>query len=113
MLVMEYCEMGQMDKWLVQNKANMTEQVMENLFRFCLGIAKGMEYLASKKVGAYSHTGYFAIPTDDDDNDDDDDDDDDDDGGGGGSSGGGGGSSISSSSSSSKMTMIMRRNANL
>ena len=64
MLVMEYCEMGQMDKWLVQNKANMTEQVMENLFRFCLGIAKGMEYLASKKVGAYLPTGYLAIPTD-------------------------------------------------
>ena len=53
---MEYCEMGQMDKWLVQNKANVTEQVMENLFRFCLGIAKGMEYLASKKVrGLFTH----------------------------------------------------------
>ena len=49
-LVMEFCEMGQMDKWLVQNKANVSEQVMENLFRFTLGIAKGMEYLASKKV---------------------------------------------------------------
>ncbi|KAK7096234.1 hypothetical protein V1264_005552 [Littorina saxatilis] len=49
-LVMEYCEVGQMDKWLTQRRGQVTEQVMEDLFRFALGIAKGMEYLTSKKV---------------------------------------------------------------
>ncbi|KAL8595489.1 hypothetical protein ACOMHN_000698 [Nucella lapillus] len=49
-LVMEYCETGQMDKWLARSKADMSEQVMENLFRFAHGIAKGMEYIASKKI---------------------------------------------------------------
>ncbi|KAK7095841.1 uncharacterized protein [Littorina saxatilis] len=49
-LVMEYCEMGQMDKWLAARRSQVTEQIMENLFRFAVGIAKGMEYLASKKV---------------------------------------------------------------
>ncbi|XP_070177763.1 tyrosine-protein kinase CSK-like [Littorina saxatilis] len=49
-LVMEYCELGQMDKWLAARRSQVTEQIMENLFRFAVGIAKGMEYLASKKV---------------------------------------------------------------
>ncbi|XP_076438828.1 uncharacterized protein LOC143277811 [Babylonia areolata] len=49
-LVMEYCEMGQMDRWLVQNRGTMSEQVMENLLRFGHGVARGMEYIASKGI---------------------------------------------------------------
>ena len=51
MFVMEFCERGQLDQWLVGQRGHVTEQVMENLFRFTLGIAAGMEYLASKQVG--------------------------------------------------------------
>nr|KAG5689082.1 hypothetical protein BaRGS_034739 [Batillaria attramentaria] len=47
-LVMEYCECGQMDKWLASRRNNVDEQTMENMFRFSMGVAKGMEYLASQ-----------------------------------------------------------------
>lgn len=49
-MILEYCEGGQLDKWLVSRRGNVDEVVMENLFQFSLGIAKGMEYLASKQV---------------------------------------------------------------
>ncbi|KAK7471676.1 hypothetical protein BaRGS_00035689, partial [Batillaria attramentaria] len=49
-LVMEYCECGQMDKWLASRRNNVDEQTMENMFRFSMGVAKGMEYLASKGI---------------------------------------------------------------
>nr|KAG5693743.1 hypothetical protein BaRGS_002126 [Batillaria attramentaria] len=49
-LVMEFCEGGQMDKWLAANRNNVGEQTMENMFRFSLGVVKGMEYLASKGI---------------------------------------------------------------
>nr|KAG5689081.1 hypothetical protein BaRGS_034738 [Batillaria attramentaria] len=49
-LVMEYCECGQMDEWLASRRNNVDEQTMQNMFRFSLGVAKGMEYLASKGI---------------------------------------------------------------
>lgn len=49
-IIYEYCENGTMKDYLVANKTNVTIELQENLFRFGLDIAKGMEYLGSKKV---------------------------------------------------------------
>lgn len=50
-MVLEYCEGGPLDKWLTSYKGKrVDEQVMDKLYQFSIGIAKGMEYLASKKV---------------------------------------------------------------
>lgn len=47
---MEYCEEGQLDQWLAVQRQAVSDDVMENLFRFSRDIAHGMQYLASKKV---------------------------------------------------------------
>ncbi|KAK7096288.1 hypothetical protein V1264_005597 [Littorina saxatilis] len=49
-LMLEYCESGQLDKWLKENQAKVTEDTVEKLYRFCRDIACGMEYLASKGI---------------------------------------------------------------
>ncbi|PVD21758.1 hypothetical protein C0Q70_17559 [Pomacea canaliculata] len=47
---MEYCEEGQLDQWLAVQRQAVSDDVMENLFRFSRDIAHGMQYLASKKI---------------------------------------------------------------
>ncbi|KAK7471674.1 hypothetical protein BaRGS_00035687 [Batillaria attramentaria] len=49
-LVMEFCDNGQMDKWLAARRDQVGEQTTEDLMQFSLGVAKGMEYLASKGI---------------------------------------------------------------
>ena len=50
MIIYEYCEQGPLKDYLQGHASNATLEVQEQLFRFGLDIAKGMEYLASKKV---------------------------------------------------------------
>jgi len=50
MLIYEMCEKGTLKDFLVANKANVTVDLQDNLYRFGLDIAKGMEHLASKQV---------------------------------------------------------------
>lgn len=50
MIIYEYCEHGPLRDYLQGQNTNITLEVQEQLFRFGLDIAKGMEYLASKKV---------------------------------------------------------------
>ncbi|XP_053393450.1 uncharacterized protein LOC123562440 isoform X2 [Mercenaria mercenaria] len=49
-IIYEYCENGTMRDYLVDRKNNITLDLQENLFRFGLDIAKGMEYLAGKGI---------------------------------------------------------------
>ena len=49
-IIYEYCEHGPLKDYLQSQKSNVTLEVQENLFRFGLDIAKGMEFLASKGV---------------------------------------------------------------
>jgi len=50
MIIYEMCEKGTLKDFLVANKANVTVDLQDNLYRFGLDIAKGMEHLASKQV---------------------------------------------------------------
>ncbi|WAQ93657.1 FER-like protein [Mya arenaria] len=45
-----FCENGTLKDYLEKNKSNMNVEMQENLFRFGLDIAKGMEFLASRGV---------------------------------------------------------------
>lgn len=49
-MVLEFCEMGQLDAWLLKQNGKADEETMEKLYRFSRDIACGMSYLASKKV---------------------------------------------------------------
>lgn len=49
-MVLEFCEMGQLDSWLLKQNGKADEETMEKLYRFSRDIACGMSYLASKKV---------------------------------------------------------------
>ena len=49
-MMLEYCEVGQVDKWLAGKGGVANEDCMEKLFSFSRDIACGMQYLASKKV---------------------------------------------------------------
>lgn len=49
-IIYEYCEHGPLRDFLADRKNNLTLDLEENLFRFGLDIAKGMEYLAGKGV---------------------------------------------------------------
>ena len=49
-MIYEYCEKGPLKDYLQWQSSNVTLEVQDKLFRFGLDIAKGMEYLASKKV---------------------------------------------------------------
>jgi len=50
MIIYEMCEKGTLKDYLVANKANVTIDVQEDLYRFGLDIAKGMEHLAVNGV---------------------------------------------------------------
>lgn len=60
-IIYEYCEKGTLKDYLVNNKTNLTIELQENLFRFGLDIAKGMEYLAGKGVNINSFFKYSFI----------------------------------------------------
>ncbi|XP_052223457.1 uncharacterized protein LOC127839217 isoform X2 [Dreissena polymorpha] len=49
-IVHEHCENGTLKDYLAKQQGNVTIQLQDNLFRFGLDVAKGMEYLASKSV---------------------------------------------------------------
>ncbi|XP_025113014.1 uncharacterized protein LOC112575392 isoform X2 [Pomacea canaliculata] len=49
-LILEYCEEGQLDQWLVPRRQAINDDVMEHLFQFSRDIASGMQYLASKRI---------------------------------------------------------------
>ena len=52
-ILYEYCERGALKEYLQEHQGDVNMEVHESLFRFGLDIAKGMEYLASKKVSGY------------------------------------------------------------
>ena len=47
---MEYCELGQLDKWLSSVSSEYTGQMLELLFRFSIEIANAMIFLSSSDV---------------------------------------------------------------
>ncbi|WAQ95012.1 FGFR2-like protein, partial [Mya arenaria] len=49
-IIHEYCENGPLRDYLVAKRSNVTIELQDNLFRFGLDIAKGMEYLAGKRI---------------------------------------------------------------
>ncbi|XP_071102509.1 uncharacterized protein [Haliotis cracherodii] len=49
-MVLEYCETGQLDKWLTKQRSNINEDTLDRIQNFALEIARGMEYLASKGI---------------------------------------------------------------
>lgn len=49
-IIHEFCENENLRDYLLSMKGNVTIPLQENLFRFGRDVAKGMEYLASKKV---------------------------------------------------------------
>ncbi|WAR11025.1 FGFR1-like protein [Mya arenaria] len=49
-MVFEYCANGQLSDYLQTLKSNLTLDTQELLYRFGLGVARGMEYLAEKQV---------------------------------------------------------------
>ncbi|XP_046546912.1 uncharacterized protein LOC124256991 [Haliotis rubra] len=49
-MVIEYCENGQMDKWLKNQRNGVNVDILETIQKFGLGVARGMEYLASKGI---------------------------------------------------------------
>ena len=61
-MIYQYCELGPLKDYLQGQAANITLELQEQLFRFGLDIAKGMEFLASKKVDKRSTTVPFTIP---------------------------------------------------
>jgi len=53
MIIYEMCEKGTLKDFLWANKANVTMDLQESLFRFGLDIAKGMGHLAANGVSLY------------------------------------------------------------
>ncbi|XP_052812776.1 uncharacterized protein LOC128240261 isoform X2 [Mya arenaria] len=49
-IIFEYCTNGQPSDYLQTMKSNMTPEKHEHLYRFGLGVARGMEYLARKEI---------------------------------------------------------------
>ncbi|XP_046564127.1 uncharacterized protein LOC124272926, partial [Haliotis rubra] len=49
-MVLEYCEIGQLDKWLTKQRLNISDDTLDRIQNFALEIARAMEYLASKKI---------------------------------------------------------------
>lgn len=49
-MLLEYCENGTMKDWLIDRQSAVSDDVIENLFRFSYDITRGMAYLASKEV---------------------------------------------------------------
>ncbi|XP_067649880.1 uncharacterized protein [Haliotis asinina] len=49
-MVLEYCETGQLDKWLIKQRCNINNDILDRIQNFALDIARAMEYLASRKI---------------------------------------------------------------
>ena len=49
-MLLDLCEGGQMDRWLVKHRADTGAHTLQHLRHFALGVAEGMAYLASKQV---------------------------------------------------------------
>ncbi|XP_067649272.1 uncharacterized protein [Haliotis asinina] len=49
-MVLELCEKGQLDKWLLCHQNKINDEIMERIQRFALGVSRGMDYLASKGI---------------------------------------------------------------
>lgn len=49
-MVLEFCEVGQLNSWLQQQKNTANEETSEQLCRICYGICKGMLHLESRKL---------------------------------------------------------------
>ena len=49
-MLLELCERGQMDRWLVKHRDDTGANTLDNLGHFALGVAEGMAFLASKQV---------------------------------------------------------------
>lgn len=54
-MVLEFCEVGQLNSWLQQQKNTANEETSEQLCRICYGICKGMLHLESRKVTCTTH----------------------------------------------------------
>lgn len=54
-MVLEFCEVGQLNSWLQQQKNKANEETSEQLCRICYGICKGMLHLESRKVTCTIH----------------------------------------------------------
>lgn len=52
-ILLEYCVHGQLNEYLEEIRERLNVATMECLFRFGVGVARGMEYLASKDVGFF------------------------------------------------------------
>lgn len=50
-ILLEYCVHGQLNDYLLEMRKSLNVETMENLFRFGIGVARGMEYLSGKNVG--------------------------------------------------------------
>ncbi|XP_076439275.1 uncharacterized protein LOC143278130 isoform X2 [Babylonia areolata] len=49
-MMLEYCEMGQLDKWLAGQKGDVSEATMDRLVLFPKDLASGMDHLSSKGI---------------------------------------------------------------
>ena len=49
-ILFEYCSKGQLNDHVSTLRSKVTVQVHEQLLRFCLQVARGMGFLAAKKV---------------------------------------------------------------
>ncbi|XP_062567450.1 uncharacterized protein LOC134229699 [Saccostrea cucullata] len=49
-MLLEYCENGTLKDWLVDRQSSVSDDVIENLFRFSYDISRGMMFLASKEI---------------------------------------------------------------
>ncbi|XP_052278482.1 uncharacterized protein LOC127876967 isoform X2 [Dreissena polymorpha] len=49
-ILFEYCSKGQLNDHLSTLRSNVTVQVHEQLLHFCLQVARGMDFLAAKKI---------------------------------------------------------------
>ncbi|XP_046546921.1 uncharacterized protein LOC124257000 isoform X2 [Haliotis rubra] len=49
-MVLELCRKGQLDKWLSSHQNKISEDIMEKIQQFALGVARGMDYLTNKGI---------------------------------------------------------------
>nr|XP_022316762.1 uncharacterized protein LOC111120331 [Crassostrea virginica] len=49
-MLMEYCELGQMREWLIDNRNKVNDDLITDFCKMVLGIAKGMETLSIKGI---------------------------------------------------------------
>ena len=51
-MVLEYCETGQLDKWLAKQQGKASDDTIEKLLRIAMEIAQAMAYLSSRGVSS-------------------------------------------------------------